>query len=93
MHNSIRLLWEVLMLLELSRIILRLRERVVRFCGLDGTTLGNEASGEKEADALFSIIAELGVVLRGEHSNLCFDRKLSNFLTIIWIFQNNMGYT
>jgi len=67
------------MLLELSRIILRLRERVLRSCGLEGTvaTLGiEEFRREKEADDLFSIIAELGVVLRGEHSNLYFNLKL-----------------
>ena len=47
--------------------------------GLEGTvaTLGiEEFRREKEADDLFSIIAELGVVLRGEHSNLYFNLKL-----------------
>ena len=48
-----------------ARILLRLREKIVRIRGPDATLASR---GEQEADALFSIIAEMGTVLRGEQS-------------------------
>jgi hypothetical protein len=49
-----------------ARILLRLRERVVKIKSPEAES-GN--AGEREADTLFGIIAEIGALLRGEQSD------------------------